>query len=106
MQRIKIDEAREGMKLAKPVMSEQGTVLCREGTDLSEGMIEVLKKRGVIKLRVEGHPVERPDEVPLEKRLEGVRLRFSKAEESLYAMKLRNIIIRNIKAEYAEEDNG
>ena len=102
MQRIKIDEAKEGMTLAKPVLSEQGTTLCREGTVLNDAIIETLKKRDITRLKVEGHPIERPDEKPLEEILTDISHRFSKTEEDPLTRKIRNTMINFIKKEYEE----
>ncbi len=105
MQKIRIDEAREGMKLAKSVTSEQGTVLCREGTELTEAIIETLKKRGIRKLKVEGHPVERPGEPSPEELIRGIRHRFSRAAGDPVAVKLRDAMIRYIMRENEESDD-
>jgi len=104
MQRIKIDEAEEGMVLAKPVVSEQGAVLCREGSELTEAMIATLKKRDVVRLKVVGHPVERPDEKPLNEVLEDVSLRFSRVTNDPLALKIKKTILRQIRQEYEAQE--
>ena len=104
MQRIHIEEAKEGMTLAKPVLADNGTTLCREGTVLSDGIIETLKKRDISKLKVEGHPVERPDEKPLEEILADLSLRFSKTEDDPNTSKIKRALVKQIKNEY--EDNS
>ena len=105
MQRIKIDEAKEGMTLAKPVLSEQGTTLYRESKVLNDGIIETLKKRDITRLKVEGHPVERPDEKPLDEILADVTLRFSKSESDPLTLKIRDSMIKLIKL-YIKELNA
>ncbi len=103
MQRIKIEEAEEGMVLAKPVFSEQGTVLCSEGAELNEAMISTLKKRDVVRLKVVGHPVERPDEKSLDELVKDVNLRFSRVEDDLNTLKIKKIILKQIREEYEEQ---
>ena len=104
MQRIKIEEAEEGMVLAKPVLSEQGTVLCSEGAELSEVMISTLKKRDIVRLKVVGHPIERPDEKPLDELLKDVSIRFSRVENDVSTLKIKKIISRQIKEEYGGQE--
>lgn len=102
MQRIKIEEAADGMTLAKPVLAENGTTLCREGTVLNDGIIDTLKRRDITKLKVEGHPIERPNEKPLEEILADLSLRFSKTENDLITSKIKKALIKQIKNEYEE----
>ena len=100
MQRIKIDEAEEGMTLAKPVLTDQGTTLCREGTVLNDGIIDTLKKRDITRLKVEGHPVERPNEKPLEEILADISLHFCKTDDDPLTSTIERAIVRQIKKEY------
>lgn len=106
MQKISIEEAAEGMVLAKPVLSEQGTTLCREGSELTEGMIDTLKRRGIARLKVKGRPIERSDEKPLEERISEVRHHFSKVEEEPVALKIRDTIIKHLKIEFGDDDES
>jgi len=75
MQRIPLEQAAERMKLAKPVVNDNGITLIREGTELTRPLIERLKNLGIEKITVQGRPLKTEGEVEkplpvLEKELE------------------------------------
>ena len=78
MQKIPLNLAKPGMKLAKPVMNENGRVLCGEGVELSGMLMEKLEKMDIEKVTVEGFPVDMPGEErkPLKTQLEELENRF------------------------------
>jgi HD-GYP domain-containing protein (c-di-GMP phosphodiesterase class II) len=51
--RIPIIDARKGMRVAQNIYGKEGEVLLRVGSELSEGLIESLRKRGVFAIEVE-----------------------------------------------------
>jgi hypothetical protein len=58
MQKIPIDLARSGMKLARPVIKEGGMTIMAEGMELTDSLIARLQNMKIDRITVQGHPVE------------------------------------------------
>jgi len=58
MQKIPIDLAKSGMKLAKPVTKEGGMTIMAEGMELSDSHISRLQSMSIDRITVQGHPVD------------------------------------------------
>ncbi|WP_242012270.1 hypothetical protein [Pseudodesulfovibrio cashew] len=58
MQKIPIDLAAPGMKLAKPVTKEGGMTIMAEGMELTESLIARLENMKIDRITVQGHPVD------------------------------------------------
>ena len=58
MQKIPLELAAVGMKLAKQVNNKRGMALCGVGTELTEDIIARLLKMEINLITVEGHPVD------------------------------------------------
>ena len=58
MQKIPIDLAKPGMKLAKPVTKEGGMTIMAEGMELNDSHISRLQSMKIDRITVQGHPVE------------------------------------------------
>lgn len=58
MQKIPIDLATPGMKLAKPVTKENGMTIMAEGMELTDSLISRLETMKVDRITVQGHPVD------------------------------------------------
>ena len=58
MQKIPIDLAKPGMKLAKPVTKEGGMTIMAEGMELNENHISRLQAMEIDRITVQGHPVD------------------------------------------------
>jgi len=58
MQKIPIDLAGPGMKLAKPVTKENGMTVMAEGMELTESLIVRLKNMNIERITVQGNPVD------------------------------------------------
>lgn len=58
MQKIPIDLAAPGMKLAKPVTRENGMTIMAEGMELTDSLISRLQSMQIERITVQGHPVE------------------------------------------------
>jgi len=54
MPKIPIDKLEPNMKLSKPVINKDGIVLLGEGTELTEAVIEKLKRLDVFTVDVKG----------------------------------------------------
>lgn len=57
MQKIPLNLAKPGMKLAKPILRDNGLVLVTENTELSEALLERLERMEVATVTVQGNPV-------------------------------------------------
>ncbi|MEF2231069.1 MAG: hypothetical protein V3571_09085 [Pseudodesulfovibrio sp.] len=58
MQKIPIDLAKSGMKLAKAVTKENGMTIMAEGMELTDSLISRLENMKVDRITVQGHPVD------------------------------------------------
>ncbi|WP_207261001.1 hypothetical protein [Desulfovibrio sp. Huiquan2017] len=58
MQKIPINLAAPGMKLAKAVTKENGMTIMAEGMELTESLISRLEGMSIERITVQGHPVE------------------------------------------------
>lgn len=58
MQKIPIDLAKPGMKLAKPVTKEGGMTIMAEGMELNDNHINRLQSMSIDRITVKGHPVD------------------------------------------------
>jgi hypothetical protein len=77
VQQILCEQAREGMVLAKDIMTPEGRVLCGKGTPLTASLLERLARMDMVHVTVEGHPVEVPGEKTLKQELQETEDRFS-----------------------------
>ncbi|WP_243545877.1 hypothetical protein [Pseudodesulfovibrio tunisiensis] len=58
MQKIPLDLAQPGMKLAKPVTNDGGMTIMGEGMELTESLIGRLESMNVDRITVQGSPVD------------------------------------------------
>jgi hypothetical protein len=58
MQKIPINLAAPGMKLAKAVTKENGMTIMAEGMELTDSLIARLEGMNIERITVQGHPVE------------------------------------------------
>jgi len=58
MQKIPINLAAPGMKLAKAVTKDNGMTIMAEGMELTESLISRLEGMNIERITVHGHPVE------------------------------------------------
>lgn len=77
MQQILSSQAKEGMTLAKDVMTHDDRVLCGKGTVLTAALLDRLVKMDIIHITVEGHPIKVPGEKTLKEELADIEARFS-----------------------------
>jgi hypothetical protein len=81
VQQILTLQAKDGMALAKDVMTAEGRVLCGKGTVLTTSLIERFQKMDIVQLTVEGHPVSTPGEKSLQEELAEIEERFSEVNK-------------------------
>ncbi len=80
MQQILTLQAKEGMTLAKDVMTPEGRVLCGKGTPLTTTLVERFLKMDIVQITVDGHPVSTPGEKTLQEELQEIEERFSEVK--------------------------
>jgi hypothetical protein len=80
MQKVPIEVVKPGMVLAKTVTSDAGMVLCGEGTELTDSIIERLKQKNVSHLTLKGHPVDLGDSKSTEQKVNELKERFSRVQ--------------------------
>ncbi|NVL89920.1 MAG: hypothetical protein HWN69_02840 [Desulfobacterales bacterium] len=103
MQKIPIDRAMPGMKLAKPVANDRGIVLCGQGAELTEEIIERLSGMGVKRITVEGHPIDTGEpEKSLSQHIDELHARFRKVEGDPLMKRIKDIFLERLK-ETADE---
>ena len=80
MQQILTLQAKEGMALAKDVMTPEGRVLCGKGTVMTTTLIERFLKMDIMHITVDGHPVNTPGDKSLQEELREIEERFSEVK--------------------------
>ncbi len=105
MQRIPLEQAGAEMKLAKPVVNDNGVTLIREGTELTRLLIERLKNLGIQEIVVQGRPLKMEGEVDkplsvLEKELED---RFRPTQSNPLMRQIKEIFLRELRVWVEEE---
>lgn len=93
MQKIPLDMAKAGMKLAKPVQNQDGRVLCGDGVELTDSLIAKLENMDVEKVTVEGFPVSMPgmERKSLKTELEELEERFKKIKSDPVLLGIKGI---------------
>ncbi|MEA1933797.1 MAG: hypothetical protein U9N60_05120 [Thermodesulfobacteriota bacterium] len=99
MQEILSAQANEGMVLAKNVATPEGRVLCGKGTILAATMIDRFQKMDIMRIVVEGHPVEVKGEKSLKEELQDMEERFSRVKDTPPLMYLMKRLMKK-KVEY------
>ncbi len=102
-QKISFKRAAPGMKLAKPIVNENGMTLCGAGTELTAELIDRLSKMDVAKIVVEGHPVDTGEpEKGLAQHIEELNHRFRKVSGDPLLREVRDIVLRRLEERYGE----
>ncbi len=94
------------MVLAKKVENERGMALCKEGTELTDSILLRFENAGIAYLSVEGRPVVAEEEKPFEELLGEVEHRFAKTVSDPTMMKIREMVVRNLRNHYGEEEGN
>lgn len=103
MQKLSINDAKPGMILAKPVMSDKGMPLCTEGTELTDKLLERLIEMNVSTLTVKGHPMDTG--VPtktVEEKVRELLERFAPVDGNPLMDLIRDAVASAIEAEARE----
>ena len=99
-------QATEGMRLAKPVVSDSGITLVREGTELTVALIDRLGNLSIRQIVVQGHPLKTGEEIEkplavLEKELEE---RFRPTRSNPLMQQLKEVFLRDLRFWAAKEE--
>ncbi|OGW03119.1 MAG: hypothetical protein A2Z59_13580 [Nitrospinae bacterium RIFCSPLOWO2_02_39_17] len=98
MQKIPLNLAKPGMRLAKAVLNEKGLVLCGEGVELNDALISRLSNLNINKITVEGHPVDTgAEEKPLDEQLQDLEKRFEKVKSDPLMKMIKSIFEKQIR---------
>jgi len=98
MQKIPLNLAKPGMRLAKAVLNEKGLVLCGEGVELNDALISRLSSLNINKITVDGHPVDTgAEEKPLDEQLQDLEKRFEKVKSDPLMKMIKSIFEKQIR---------
>jgi len=104
MQKIPIDLATPGMKVAKPVANDRGIVLCGPGSELTEEMIIRLSDMGIKRITVEGHPMDTGDTgKSLGQQIDELQTRFRKVEGDPLMRRIKDIFLERLRERANQE---
>jgi len=106
MQRIKLEQAAPGMILAKRVENERGMALCKEGTELTDSILLRFENAGIAFISVEGRPVAVEGEKSVAEQLSEVEHRFEKTASDPAMLKIKEIVVENLRNRYGEDPDG
>jgi hypothetical protein len=98
MQRIAKEALLPGMKLAKPIMGQNGMVMLVEGTELTEKWIDRIQDMDVTGVFVEG--ASEPA-VPLDEELAGLEKRFATVHQEPYMGLIKKMVRGHIEGLYS-----
>jgi len=99
--KIRIDDLKPGMKLAKALTTRAGILLLPNGTELSESQIQILRAMNVEKVSIIGPPTP---QISKEQLLSDLDRRFHKAESKPAMRFIKKIVQEHIESLY--ESNG
>lgn len=106
-QRVRIEEAVPGLKLARPVTSSTGIVVLGAGSELTDGLIARLQKIGTAAVYVEPDPLLAPVEAKTLEQLEQeLAHRFRKVGGDPAMQRIRAAVIRQVRASRWQESGA
>ncbi|MFH1147159.1 MAG: hypothetical protein V1736_05565 [Pseudomonadota bacterium] len=100
MQTIPLALCTTKMVLARDVVREDGMVLCGKGTQLTENIIDRLRRMNLSAVTVEGRPVEQQNEKTLDQELAELEDRFSLRSNDPVLMNIKRILKELIAASW------
>lgn len=96
VQQILTLQAKDGMILAKDVLTSDGRVLCGKTTILTSSLIARFEKMDIAQITVEGHPLHIPGEKSLQEELREIEERFADVTSVPPLMYLKKRIIKKM----------
>lgn len=107
MQKIPIDLAAPGMKLAKPVTKEGGMTIMAEGMELTESLIARLENMKIDRITVQGHPVDMGGAgsgTVYAERLERLDYLFRRHSKDKWMMRVKNRMAQYFRIKAAAQE--
>jgi hypothetical protein len=107
MQKIPIDLARSGMKLARPVVKEGGMTIMAEGMELTDSLIARLQNMKIDRITVQGHPVEMGGAgagTKYAERMERMSVLFRRYGEDKWMVRVRDRMAQYFKIKAAAQE--
>ncbi len=101
MPRVSVGELKPGMRLSRPVVNENGTVLLPGGIELEPKLIERISMMGVDGVFVKGTPACLPPREEIDAVLDR---RFRKVEGLVGMSRLKEAMRRHMEALYGGTD--
>jgi hypothetical protein len=86
--KVPVERLKPGMKVAKPVVNDNGMILFGAGTVLSDALIERLTTMGIAAIDIEGAAKK---ERPKKEMLAELDMRFSKTEKEPHMGMLKQL---------------
>lgn len=97
MSKISVEELKPGMITSKPVSNENGVVILKENTELTENIIDRIKKIGIEYIYIKG---EKSFSKTKEEMLTELEERFKRFEDKPLMKKIKMIVKEHIEALY------
>ncbi|HOP84917.1 MAG TPA: hypothetical protein PLM71_11800 [Syntrophorhabdaceae bacterium] len=97
MPRINVDEVKPGMTTSKPVSNENGIIIIKENTELTDSIIDRLKKMGIEYIFVKA---EKRFSKSKEDMLNEVEKRFNRMSNKPIMDKIKRIVREHIEELY------
>lgn len=107
MQNIPITLAAPGMVLAQEVRNNNkpsNMLICGKGVELTESLLDRLKKMGIQSVSVEGHPVMVEGEMTVQEMLASLDMRFSRVNNDVLMMKVKELYKKQLLRSMGEAD--
>jgi len=101
MKRIPLDKAEPGMILAQKIVREDGVLLCRKGSELSEAMLNMLRRMNYETVPIKTTSPESPEAraARIEKEEAALKARFSRAGADPVLAELKKTLINRLHGE-------
>jgi hypothetical protein len=95
---VLIDMAKPGDRLAAPVTNDKGMLILPKGAQLTMGMIDSLRRRGIVEVTVEGHDPNAPPPKTTDEFLADLDIRFEGLESNPTMMSIKSFAREHILA--------
>jgi hypothetical protein len=99
MPRIALEKLQPGMKLAKPVINNNGLVMLPEGTELTKTLIDKISDLNIVGAYIQG--MTQPD-IPKEEMIANLDKRFKNVENEPYMDLIKQVLKEHIEGLYGQ----
>jgi hypothetical protein len=107
MQKIPLDLARSGMKLARPVVKEGGMTIMAEGMELTDSLISRLQNMKIDRITVQGSPVDMGGSgagTKYAERMERMSVLFRRYDDDKWMVRVRDRMIQYFRIKAAAQE--